>query len=440
MSLDRMAVLKWMSVLTLCGVMTAGCGNTGDQSPPAEVPDKAASEPAELVFHSNNGDSVETFDSLFGNALRKQFPQYTIKYIRSEKGQTLPELLAQNQRIDIVFASMPNFFELSMGSNLQFDMTELAQKNAVDLGKFEPTLIDGVKLSSDGKLYGLPVTNMVQAMFYNKLIFDKFGVPYPKDGMTWEETAETAKKLNRSDGGKQYLGFAASPAHILRANSLSQPYLDPATDKPTFERDEWKKLIDAMFVAPAADQGYKDRVKALKRIPYRTEFTDTQELALFVFNSQFPFTVPKEIEKVSWDVVALPTFKEKPRVGSQATPYLMGITSMAKNKDAAMNAIHYLTSKEVQESYSKDGIMPVLNDAGIKKAYGQNSAFKDKNWQAIFYNSFAPMTKISPYHLTVENIFKSVPVDVVQGTADMNSALRTAAEKAEKAIAEVKRK
>ncbi|MFK7696028.1 ABC transporter substrate-binding protein [Paenibacillus sp. HJGM_3] len=430
----RGILIQLIVILALLSTLAA-CGGAEETKSPNQI----ANEPVELVFHSNNGDSEETFDALFGNALRKKFPNYTIKYIKSAKGSTLPELLAQNQRIDILFASMPNFFELAMNAGLQFDMTELAKKQKVDLGKFEPTLIDGVKLSSDGKLYGLPVTNMTQVLFYNKTLFDKFGVPYPKDGMTWDDTIEMAKKLNRTEGGKRYLGFAASPAHILRSNSLSQPYLDPDTDKPTFERDEWKKLIQTFFVAPADEQGYKTRVSELKRIPYRTEFTDSQELAMFVFNSQFPFTVPKEIEKVNWDLVALPTFKEKPKVGSQATPYLMGITSMAQNKEAAMLAIDYLTSKEVQEGYSRDGIMPVINDADVKKAYGQNSAFKDKNWQAIFYNTFAPMTKISPYQLTVENVFKNVPYDVIMGTADINTSLRTAAEKADKAVADAKR-
>jgi multiple sugar transport system substrate-binding protein len=415
--------------------------------PSGNVPDKGqgdaakgvGGEPVELVFHSNNGDSPEAFDSLFGDPLRSKFPNYTIKYIQSKPGQTLPELLAQKQRIDILFASTPYIFGLAMGADLQYDMSELIRTSKLDLNKFEPTLIDGIKLAGDGKLYALPVTNMVQVVFYNKRIFDQFGLSYPKDGMTWDETAEIARRLNRKEGEKQYLGFAASPAHILRGNQLYEPYLDPATEKPTFRNDVWGRLIDTYFVQPV-DEGYRARVGEWKRLPNRKDFTDTQELAMFAFNSQFPFTVPQEIGKVDWELVALPTFKEKPRVGSAATPFAMAITSMAKDKEAAMKAIDFLTSRVLQEQYSGRGIMPVIRDAAVKQAYGTKSEFAQKNWPAVFYNEYAPMAKLSRYHLRIETILNGVPPEAVRGTKDLNTALREAAERAEAAIAEEKRK
>ncbi|MFB9755751.1 extracellular solute-binding protein [Paenibacillus hodogayensis] len=403
------------------------------------TPEIRADEPAELVFHSNNGDSEEAFNSLFGNALRKKFPHYTIKYMQQKEGQTLPELLAQNQSIDILFASTPYLFGLLMESELHYDMSDLIKKQGVDLNKFEPTLIDGIRTSSDGKMYALPVTNMVQVMYYNKTLFDKFGITYPKNGMTWDETMDMARKLTRKDDGKQILGFASSPAHILRGNQFSQPYLDPATDKPTFQDDVWKSLMQLFYVTPGSDEGYKSRVGELKRLPNWREFTDTQEIGMFVYNSQFPFTVPKEVGQVQWDLVSLPVMKEKPKVGSAATPFAMAVTSMSKHKEAAMKAIDYLTSRDNQLEYSKRGIMPVINDEEVKKAYGKESDFKEKNWSAVFYNQYAPMAKFSRFHLKVENVLSTVPLDVVLGRKDLNTALREATETAEKTIAEAKR-
>jgi multiple sugar transport system substrate-binding protein len=439
MALGISSVLM-MSLLAAC----SGNGGTGEAGKKGEAGVPAASkfnpnEPQEIVFHTNSGDSEEAFNDLYGNALRKKFPNWTIKYFQSKQGQTLPDLLAQGQRIDILYASAPYFFQLVTGPGMQLDMTDLIKLQQVSLDVFEPTLIDGIKLSGDGKLYGLPITNMNQVMFYNKGIFDQFGVAYPKDGMTWDDTLELAKKVTRSEGGKQYLGLAASPAHILGSNQMSHPYTDNA-DKPTFQDDTWKKLIQTLFIAPSEDQGYKARSAALKRIPYRLELTNTQELAMFVFNSQFPFIVPKDMEKIQWDLVALPTFKEKPKIGSQAAPIVMGVTSSAKSKEAALEAIKYLVSAENQMTYSKQGIMPVISDNAVKKAYGQESVFKDKNWQAVFYNQFAPMAKKSKYQLIVEQKFTPRIVEVVTGQTDLNTALRLAAEEAEKAIAEEKKK
>lgn len=429
------------ALLAACSSGSSGKDNGGA----AKTPDTASvvqfdpSQPQEIVFHTNSGDSEEAFNSLYGNALRQKFPNWTIKYFQSKQGQTLPELLAQGQRVDILYASAPYFFQLVTEPGLQLDMTELVKTQKVDLNAFEPTLIDGIKLSGDGKLYGLPITNMNQVMFYNKGIFDQFGVNYPKDGMTWDDTIELAKKVTRNEGGVQYLGLAASPAHILGSNQLSHPYLDNA-GKPTFQDDTWKKLIQTLFIAPSEDQGYKARAAELKRIPYRLELTNSQELAMFVFNSQFPFIVPQDMEKIQWDLVALPTFKEKPKVGSQAAPIVMGVTSAAKNKEAALEAIKYLVSPDNQITYSKQGIMPVISDNTVKQAYGQESKFKDKNWKAVFYNEFAPMSKKSQYQLLVERKFTPRVVEVVTGQADINTALRLAVEDAEKAIAEEQKK
>ncbi|WP_193556293.1 ABC transporter substrate-binding protein [Paenibacillus ginsengarvi] len=422
--------------LTAC---SANNGQQADQGGKPNVPEVRTDEPAELVFHSNNGDPEDAFNSLFGNALRKKFPKYTIKYIQQKAGQTLPELLAQNQTIDILFASAPYIFGLLMDSELQYDMTDLIKKQGVDLNKFEPTLIDGIRASGDGKMYALPVTNMVQVMYYNQSLFDKFGVAYPKNGMTWDEAMDISRKLTRKDEGKQMLGFASSPAHILRGNQLSQPYLDPATDKPTFQNDVWRSLIQLFFADPGSDEGYKSRVSGLNRLPTWREFTDTQEIGMFVYNSQFPFTVPNDIGKVQWDLVSLPVLKEKPKVGSAATPFAMAVTSISKNKEAAIKAIDYLVSRDNQLDYSRRGIMPVINDEEVKKAYGKESDFKDKNWSAVFYNQYAPMAKFSRYHLKVENILNTVPLDVMLGRKDLNTALREAAEAAEKTITEVKR-
>ena len=305
-------------LLSSCG---GSAGNAGDGQSAKESESAAnvdTSKPLEIVFHTNSGDSEDAFNDLYGNALRKKFPNWTINYIQSKAGQTLPELLAQGRQIDVLYASAPYFFQLVTSVGMQSDMSELVKTRKLDLNQFNPTLIDGIKTSGDGKLFGLPITNMNQVLFYNKGIFDKFGAPYPKDGMTWDQALEIAKKLTRKEGEQQYIGLAASPAHILGSNQLSQPYTDPATDKPTFQDDVWKKLLQTIFISPAEDEGYKARATALKRIPYRLELTNTQELAMFVFNSQFPFIVPKDMEKIQWDLVALPTFKEKPKVGSQA--------------------------------------------------------------------------------------------------------------------------
>ena len=48
----------------------------------------------------------------------------------------------------------------------------------------------------DGKIYGLPQDSGPMALFYNKAVFDKYGISVPK---TWDEYVAAAKKLHTAD-------------------------------------------------------------------------------------------------------------------------------------------------------------------------------------------------------------------------------------------------
>ncbi|RKN83802.1 hypothetical protein D7M11_16540 [Paenibacillus ginsengarvi] len=146
---------------------------------------------------------------------------------------------------------------------------------------------------------------------------------------------------------------------------------------------------------------------------------------MFVFNSNFPFSIPN-IDAINWDLVSLPTFADKPKIGSQSMPVVFGITSISKQKDAAMNVIQYLMSEEMQISESKKGVMPVSTTDAARKAFAQDTPFKGKNWGALYYNQIAPGVPKSNYQLSVEKSFTSYIQPIVEGKKDVNTAMREA--------------
>ncbi|UUZ86101.1 extracellular solute-binding protein [Paenibacillus sp. P26] len=287
-------------------------------------------------------------------------------------------------------------------------------------------------------MYGIPVFNNNMVLYYNKDIFDKFGVPYPKDGMIWNEANALAAQLTRFDQ-KQYVGLSSSETHMLAMNQLSIPFVDSATEKATiFTNEKWKTLFDTVFVGPSKAQGYTDYMRAhQEKLPYRNEFLKDRELAMFAWLSSIVFVFPDEFKAMNWDMVSLPTFESQPKVGSQAYPTYFAVTSMSKQKDQAMNVIGYLLSNEVQSRLSKIGVMPVLKDDAVKKMYGQESVFKDKNLAASFYNQFAPIPNKSRYDsLLLTPYAKTVPKVILNG--DYNTLFRAAEEETNKKIEQAK--
>ncbi|MFB9330034.1 extracellular solute-binding protein [Paenibacillus aurantiacus] len=57
----------------------------------------------------------------------------------------------------------------------------------------------------DGNLYGIPAGFTTRVVYYNKKLFDAANVPYPKDGWTWDDFKDAAKKL--TDKSKKQYGF-----------------------------------------------------------------------------------------------------------------------------------------------------------------------------------------------------------------------------------------
>ncbi|MBE1445341.1 ABC transporter substrate-binding protein [Paenibacillus sp. OAS669] len=211
-----------LAVMASCSSQPKDDPSTTPPSSPTVSKEPAAdksTEKAGLVIYGAAGNTEEEFNNRWGNALRAKFPNYTLHYIVNQKGSTLPELITAGQPIDIIFDSIGGAAGSLIQNGFQYDISELAKKHNVDLSRFEPTFLDATKQL--GGLYGLPVNGGGLVLYYNKDIFDKFGVPYPVDGMTWDDLLALSKKVTKNEGGKQYAGFATSVTHPMRMNPMS---------------------------------------------------------------------------------------------------------------------------------------------------------------------------------------------------------------------------
>ena len=110
--------------------------------------------------------------------------------------------------------------------------------------------------SGDG-IYGLPMDSGPMALFYNKTIFDKYGLTVPK---TWDEYLATARKLHKADP-KAYIandtgdaGFTTSliwqaggKPYTVDGTNVSINFSDPGSAE--FVK-VWQTLISEKLLAP----------------------------------------------------------------------------------------------------------------------------------------------------------------------------------------------
>lgn len=439
--------LSLLAIALLAGCGSGGAATGGDKADNgSEDKGKAvegkSKEPVEVVFYAQNGMTPADFDNRFGNSLRKKFPDYTIKYIQNTgKGMDVAGMLASNTHYDIYFANVGYFENEFISYNLQFDMSDLVKQHKVDLNRFDPSVISGVRASSYG-LYALPVVTDSIGIMYNKDLLDKFGVPYPKNGVTWGEIIDLSRKLTRTEGDKSYVGYVPFTNYMLYMNPLSIPLVDEKAGTPTINRDErWKKFYQTLLIAPAEVPGVQDY---LKKYDVLNGFFIDQQVAMiggitaFTANSR-----GDQLSKFNWDWVAIPTFQDLPGVGGQPYTQYFGITRMAKNKkteNAAMEMLNHLVSDEFQTEVARKGFMPVLKNLDVRKVFGQDTKYKDKNWSAYFYHKMAEVPYKSVNEIPIANLYVADMNKVMKGEIDLNTALRLSEESAAKKLQEIKAK
>ncbi|MDF2717584.1 MAG: extracellular solute-binding protein family 1 [Paenibacillus sp.] len=417
-------------VLTACSSGQNGSGDKKDGIAPQEK-QAEKKEPVELVFYiTSSGWTEERFMEEYGNAIVAKYPYMKLKFIPAGKGTTIPELLAGGTIIDVVISSVGATQAQILDNNLQYDMTGLIQKNKFDMSKFEPTTLELMRLLSNGGIYGLPLNNTVGLLTYNKDLFDKFAVPYPKDGMTWDDAYELAKRMTRVDNGVQYRGFISSVAHLSQINQFSTAYVDPKTGKALFDTDDNWKRFTADLARFYQIPGNGVDAKTVSLDAQWKAFTEERTVAMMAH-----IGTPDGTFTANWDVAAMPEYKERPGYGPQPYPTYSFITTTSKNKDDAFDAIALLASEPYQTKLSKRGLMSVLTSKTVRDVYGQEADYlKGKNINARYPKKLASPMAMTPYDAIAKSKWTTQMNNLIQGTIDVNTALRNAAEETNKAI------
>lgn len=111
----------------------------------------------------------------------------------------------------------PSGFADYVARGLAADLTPFIQQDNYDLSDFNPAVLKIYNVG--GKYYGIPMSIVGSNIFYNKDLFDKYGVPYPTTN--WDDTSWTYDK---------FLDMCKALTHVTG---------DPATDVYGCGMDFW---------------------------------------------------------------------------------------------------------------------------------------------------------------------------------------------------------
>ncbi|GAA4864065.1 hypothetical protein GCM10023310_49530 [Paenibacillus vulneris] len=436
MKLTRIASsVVLITVLAGCSQGTGTKDDKGIVDKGAGQP-KVTNEPITLTLYQHAAISNEEIDKFIVQPVQKKYPNISFNIVRKGTGTNPEELVAAGIVPDLIYttdANTPLWRELDVPE----DLNNLIKSNNFDLNRFDPNAIDAVKVYSGGKgaIYALPVAQNIAALLYNKDIFDKFAVPYPKDGMNWDEIIQLARQLTKTENGVRYIGL--SPDTVSRLGyGLSLPYVDPATNKATINNDNWKKVLTTMK-AMIDIPGFLGEDKKLN---YGSgDFFKNGNIAMLTawIPDMIASTDPSIADKFPWDFVSLPNYPEAIGTGRIITPHTIMLNKHSKYKNEAFEVMSIFTSDEVQAELSKSGKISVVAKADIQTQYGTNVPYlKGKNVSGIFKSKTRKINDpLTEYDGLVRSALDSAAKELAAGK-DVNTVLRETEEKANKAIEE----
>ncbi|MDF2721484.1 MAG: extracellular solute-binding protein family 1 [Paenibacillus sp.] len=438
-----MQVNRFVSVAAAALVLVsaaAGCSGSGSDtgekadsvsSPATQKQAEKPPEPVTLKFAiSTTYMSDAEFEKFVKVPISQKFPYVTLQRIDvSQKGMTLPELVATKEFPDIYADGPMNLSYNYVPFGLDYNLDSLIASNKSDYTRFNQEIVHAIQITTFRKeQLGMPLYNQPWGLYYNKDLFDKMAVPYPKDGMTWDQVSDMGVKFRRDEGGISYHGLYTD--NIFRgAYQLGLPWFDQATNKSQLGIPEWKSLFDYWVMI--------NKKAPLPKGTNATTMFQNGQLAMTV-GSATTLRNMRSIAGLNWDLVTYPQNPQAAGFGQRVDPFYMMITNTSKDKDTAFKVIDYIASKEVQTDLSRNGYMSVLADQTVLNELGKNyPELKDKNVTAL---TKLKLQKIQSFGgVSAFTFANDAFTSVMYDGKDANTALRQADELNNKALDDLKK-
>jgi multiple sugar transport system substrate-binding protein len=431
------AILLGCAMLSGCGSGSSGGAADGggkagsDSGGQGKDPTAYTGGPVELLVQDrNSGMTEQEFQENFVKPVKAKYPDITLK-LTTEKdfqklvaGGTIPDLVAVSNTLlnDYIDMGYPE------------DLTPMIKRFNINLDSIEPSIVEVLKgLGRGGSIYGLPFGMNYGATIYNKDLFDKFGVPYPKEIITWDEYLDLATRLTRMEGGVQYIGGSPhSVPNLLKQYGVSS--VDASDSKIILTSDKHRYIysfVQKFFEIPGLIQG---------KTYQQTNISNGKIAMLPTWIASWAATVIKSKQSFDWDVIANPVFKERPDIGNPVDFHMLIVNKAGNNKEAAYRVLLTMVSPEAQQELTKNTRITPLKDPKLKAMFAQNSrVFEGKNLTSIFKVQPAPLPDYSRWTSLISTYSTAVAEDMALNKKDMNTAMREQEEKANKALSEMKK-
>ncbi|WP_256760770.1 ABC transporter substrate-binding protein [Cohnella sp. WQ 127256] len=329
-----------------------------------------------------------SFDMFYGGGLYEQsHADDEVTYVNSSElvapadWEGYLKLLDSEKPDVIAISSLFDYYKL-VSSGLLLDMNSLTRKEKLDLNAIQPSVLSLLKYPGEpNELYGLSPFFDPSALYYNKSMFDKYGIPLPKDGMTWGDMLQLASRFpNKADDGRQIYGYHhrefSTPGYYLDYFSSIEGLSLFEGNRLTLDKAEWRPLLERLI------QAFSTQSMSFAANDGEVRMGDTEangetpflegRVAMFSAPAALMEKLDQNNAPFEWGVVSQTVSLDHRKSWPYYPSPIYAIYRDARNTDAAWRYVHYMNETPTLKLLSKS--VPQLSshtDVGTER-YGRS--------------------------------------------------------------------
>jgi multiple sugar transport system substrate-binding protein len=244
-------------------------------------------------------------------------------------------------------------------------------KVGIDLNDFYPEALMGCE--AEGHIYGLPVDIAGWAIYYNRGIFDRAGLPYPERSWTWEIFLDVARKLTQDLNGDgiidQYGAYIKVKMGVIEllAGQIGAMILDQDNSRCVFDTPEGQAVIQLLY-----DMVVKYAVVPPVEVRANQDLFAVENVAMILL-TRGDVTGFRKSLAFDWDVASVPGWS-----GRKPSALIVGgfnpwvVSRNTKLPEESWRFLKFFTGKEAAIKMAETGrIVPA------RKSVAESPAFLD---------------------------------------------------------------
>jgi len=352
--------LKVAAAATAAMLALAACGGNDDKSTDSSSSSGSGSEADVTSALAKGGNlTVWAWDQTIKDVaagFEKKYPNVKINLVNAGTGDKQYTAL---QNAVAAGNGVPDVAQIEYYAVLQFALSKsLANVSGYGASSLKSDFTPGPwnAVTPNGGVYGLPLDSGPMALFYNKEVFDKYGITVPA---TWTEYVEAARKLHKANP-KVYLtgdtgdaGFTTSmiwqaggKPYTVDGTNVTINLADPGSSKFA---STWQPMITEKLVAsipPWSDQWFK----AL----------GDGTIASLPTGAWMPGNLASGAAAASgkWRVAPMPQWDAGGTASAENGGSSLGVLDKSANKPLAYAFVKYASVEEGKDIRIKGGAFP----------------------------------------------------------------------------------